>query len=188
MSLGGLPMCSGECTIAVYQYWMVRGNTVPPRRSTASRIVKVVSHVAGLARSPQFSDDHKACPLRHRRCGLVGHGRLVDLHFAAQDADTRSYTWLKWVAAAVLFVEAFVGVALPYLMRITASGEWYLSLANAFAGGAFFTFGARSTLLSTFVDMCKRQDDAMSGLKIVVKHLRIRSCLFSVSICMRTGS
>ena len=56
--------------------------------------------------------------------------------------DGRSYTWLKWTAAAVLFVEAYVGVALPFFLRITASGQWYLSLANAFAGGAFFTFGA----------------------------------------------
>ena len=55
----------------------------------------------------------------------------------------RSYTWLKWVAAAVLFVEAYVGVALPYLLRITPRAQWFLSLLNAFAGGVFFTFGAR---------------------------------------------
>jgi len=42
----------------------------------------------------------------------------------------------------VLFVEAYVGVALPFFLRITPSAQWYLSLANAFAGGAFFTFGA----------------------------------------------
>jgi len=39
-------------------------------------------------------------------------------------------------------VEAYVGVALPFFLRITPSAQWYLSLANAFAGGAFFTFGA----------------------------------------------
>lgn len=69
------------------------------------------------------------------------------------ESEGRSYTWLKWTAAAVLFVEAFIGVLVPLGLKLTAHASWLLSLVNCFAGGVFFTFGAgRSTLAA----QCRR--------------------------------
>ncbi len=55
--------------------------------------------------------------------------------------DGRSYTWLKWTAAAVLLIEGLIGVLLPVLLKLTVHAGWLLSLVNCFAGGVFFTFG-----------------------------------------------
>ena len=70
-----------------------------------------------------------------------------------QVTDTRSYTWLKWVAAAVLFVEAFVGVALPLPHAhhgVQPNGTCRSPMP--FAGGAFFTFGAPLNFVSSSTD------------------------------------
>ena len=88
--------------------------------------------------------------------------------------DGRSYTWLKWVAAAVLFVEAYVGVALPFFLRITPSAQWYLSLANAFAGGAFFTFGALQSQPRRLVDSLRAQ---MRQHAVSILHGMNKSCV-----------
>jgi zinc transporter 1/2/3 len=53
----------------------------------------------------------------------------------------RSYTWLKWTAAGVLFLEGLVGVLVPVCMKLTVHAGWLMSLVNCFAGGVFFTFG-----------------------------------------------
>lgn len=53
--------------------------------------------------------------------------------------------WLKGLAAAVLFVEALLGVFLPLLRGVRGLegifNSWLLSLLNCFAGGVFITFG-----------------------------------------------
>lgn len=54
----------------------------------------------------------------------------------------RSYTWLKWTAGALLFVEGLVGVALPALMKLSTRTTWLISVLNVFSGGVFLTFGA----------------------------------------------
>jgi hypothetical protein len=59
----------------------------------------------------------------------------------------RSYTWLKWTAAAVLFVEGLVGVLVPVCLKLTVHAGWLMSLVNCFAGGVFFTFGEPSLLI-----------------------------------------
>lgn len=69
----------------------------------------------------------------------------------------RSYTWLKWTAAGVLFVEGLVGVLVPVCMKLTVHAGWLMSLVNCFAGGVFFTFGECSCCCSsTAVSPCRR--------------------------------
>ena len=59
----------------------------------------------------------------------------------------RSYTWLKWTAAGVLFVEGLIGVLVPVCMKLTVHAGWLMSLVNCFAGGVFFTFGEPLVLI-----------------------------------------
>lgn len=64
----------------------------------------------------------------------------------ADAAPKDNIGWLKGIAAAVLFVEALLGVSLPLLRGVktisTAFEQGLLSLLNCFAGGVFITFGA----------------------------------------------
>eukprot|EP00884_Botryococcus_braunii_P015673 jgi/Botrbrau1/278/Bobra.0022s0247.1 len=74
---------------------------------------------------------------------LTGEG-LAALPQAPQQA-TSSFTWLKWVGAALLFLEALLGVLIPILARClpvqTRRAQQGLSFLNAFAGGVFLAFG-----------------------------------------------
>ena len=67
-------------------------------------------------------------------------------------APKQTIDWLKGLAAAVLFVEALLGVALPLLRGVRplsgALNGWLLSLLNCFAGGVFITFGVQRSCLS----------------------------------------
>lgn len=61
------------------------------------------------------------------------------------DAPKQNIDWLKGLGAAILFVEALLGVTLPLLRGVrglsNALNGWLLSLLNCFAGGVFITFG-----------------------------------------------
>lgn len=72
---------------------------------------------AGLATAPAFSDEH--------------------------DQHQSTHT-LKWVFAAVIFLESLLGLLLPLLIswrRSFFAAPAFLSLLNCFAGGVFLTFG-----------------------------------------------
>lgn len=62
------------------------------------------------------------------------------------DDDTgssHSIEWLKWTGAAILFVEALVGLLIPFFLklRLPIMNASFLSALNCFAGGVFLTFG-----------------------------------------------
>ena len=101
-------------------------------------------------------------------CHLGGHGEVhaptqviyvvnsataaspTSANTSTEDKPKDNIDWLKGLAAAVLFVEALLGVALPLLRGVRpltgALNGWLLSLLNCFAGGVFITFGERHAL------------------------------------------
>lgn len=84
----------------------------------------------------------------------------------ANVGDGRSYTWLKWVSVAVLFVEGMVGVLLPVLLKLTVRPGWLLSVVNCFAGGVFFSFGEWQ--LCRHVAVLSTSDTYMTQSHVVV--------------------
>ena len=64
-------------------------------------------------------------------------------HGDADEPHQSTHT-LKWVFAAVIFVESLLGILLPFLiksrLRLFQSPK-FLSIINCFAGGVFLTFG-----------------------------------------------
>ncbi|KAL3160291.1 hypothetical protein ABBQ38_009683 [Trebouxia sp. C0009 RCD-2024] len=58
-------------------------------------------------------------------------------------ANSDNIEWLKWIGAAVLFVEGLIGLLVPFCfkLRLPFFGGWFLSALNCFAGGVFLTFG-----------------------------------------------
>lgn len=102
-------------------------------------------------------------------CHLGGHGEThapTNVIYATSTATTSAPTistsdakpkddidWIKGLAAAVLFIEALLGVFLPLLRGVKAvdraMDQWLLSLLNCFAGGVFITFGATCTATSS---------------------------------------
>ncbi len=103
-------------------------------------------------------------------CHLGGHGEVhsptqviyvvnsataaspTSANTSTEDKPKDNIDWLKGLAAAVLFVEALLGVALPLLRGVRpltgALNGWLLSLLNCFAGGVFITFGEWHALSS----------------------------------------
>ena len=54
---------------------------------------------------------------------------------------------LKWVFAAIIFAESFIGILLPILLRWRGSvfqSPAFLSLLNCFAGGVFVALGEQA--------------------------------------------
>ena len=60
-------------------------------------------------------------------------------------APEQHINWIKGVAAAALFIEAMLGVALPLMRGVksvnSALEAGLMSILNCFAGGVFITFG-----------------------------------------------
>ncbi|CAL8469723.1 g9265 [Coccomyxa elongata] len=110
-----------------------------------------------------------SCQLQGSFCRLGGHGEVhaptqvvyvVNSATSASPTTTSAYSaekqkenidWLKGLAAAVLFVEALLGVFLPLLRGVRGLqgifNSWLLSLLNCFAGGVFITFAIMHLLL-----------------------------------------
>ena len=80
-----------------------------------------------------------------RAAGAIGR-RLLHAGEDQGDPDEphQSTHTLKWVFAAVIFVESLLGILLPFLiksrLRLFQSPK-FLSIINCFAGGVFLTFG-----------------------------------------------
>ncbi|DBA72257.1 TPA: hypothetical protein ACH3X2_010645 [Trebouxia sp. C0005] len=57
--------------------------------------------------------------------------------------SSHSIAWLKWTGAAVLFVEALIGLLIPFFLKLQLPilDGWFLAALNCFAGGVFLTFG-----------------------------------------------
>lgn len=69
-------------------------------------------------------------------------------HTDADQPHESTHT-LKWVFAAVIFLESLLGILLPFLLksrlRLFQSPK-FLSIINCFAGGVFLTFGEPHSL------------------------------------------
>lgn len=69
---------------------------------------------------------------------------------------------LMWLAFAILFLEAYLGLALVLLRKIGQASvfdRWALPLLNCFAGGVFVSFGLQHLL----PDAAEAQDEAYPG-------------------------
>ncbi|KAL0017808.1 hypothetical protein WJX77_001142 [Trebouxia sp. C0004] len=62
---------------------------------------------------------------------------------SADKGSSHSIAWLKWTGAAVLFVEALIGLLIPFFLKLQLPilDGWFLAALNCFAGGVFLTFG-----------------------------------------------
>lgn len=61
----------------------------------------------------------------------------------SDNGSSHSIEWLKWTGAAILFVEALIGLLVPFCLKLQLPilDGWFLAALNCFAGGVFLTFG-----------------------------------------------
>jgi hypothetical protein len=71
-----------------------------------------------------------AAPLRAAAAAAAAAAAPAGVSFAVKSA-----------AAAALFLESLVGIAIPLALRATPLAQWWLSLLNCFSGGVFLAAG-----------------------------------------------